>query len=682
MPKPDNLITQEGYSINLFLTALVLASASGFISYFMPNNAIWIQWIYLLHVFTGILMSIPLLRYVGRHFKRTQGIKRPLMTITGVFSLAVIIYISITGFHITLFGQSESKRWIYETHILAAMTGLAILIFHVILHKLTFPEKRLKNTATSFSTITSATFKNIFNGIVICSVILFILTFAYKQLPSPYQDVAAITPYQLSYGDNPFSPSQTKSFTGGFLDPRRLANSDRCGTCHAAITEEWKSSMHAQAASDKSYQTNINLLAEKMGMPATRYCEGCHAPIALLSGELTAGGKLDTYGHMVEGIGCMGCHGIDQVIHLKGVASYNAAPKNDYLFADSDNWLATKLHNYLIRIQPRSHRIDMNRPIILQAEFCATCHTQFMDKDINNWGWVKMQDEYSAWLNSPYSGQSTHEFSDQQITRCQDCHFPLEDIDDPSADKNGLTRSHRSLGANTAIPFYTGDKEQLRLTTEFLQADKVRINIEKPNRSDATHSHKYVSPEISLTQESPAYYYLNEKVSLNVIVTNANVGHDFPGGSTDINEVWIHLKVVDAQNNVIYESGALTENNDVDPSAQFYLSIPIDRQGQHVWKHDLFNTVGDSYKKIIKAGDSDIVFYGFTIPSWAKGPITISSTVRYRKFNNRYARWALEDDTIKLPIVDMARDAITIPIRKKYEVETNVSTSERLDENS
>ncbi len=166
------------------------------------------------------------------------------------------------------------------------------------------------------------------------------------------------------------------------------------------------------------------------------------------------------------------------------------------------------------------------------------------------------------------------------------------------------------------------------------------------------------------------------------MLPNANVGHDFPGGSTDINEVWIHLKVVDAQNNVIYESGALTENNDVDPSAQFYLSIPIDRQGQHVWKHDLFNTVGDSYKKIIKAGDSDIVFYGFTIPSWAKGPITISSTVRYRKFNNRYARWALEDDTIKLPIVDMARDAITIPIRKKYEVETNVSTSERLDENS
>ncbi len=61
--------------------------------------------------------------------------------------------------------------------------------------------------------------------------------------------------------------------------------------------------------------------------------------------------------------------------------------------------------------------------------------------------------------------------------------------------------------------------------------------------------------------------------------------------------------------------------------------------------------------------------YDFSIPSWTKSPITISSAVRYRKFNNRYARWALEDDAIELPIVDMARDAITIPIRKKRKLE-------------
>lgn len=667
--KNEKSITQEKHEVSRFLSVFLLAALSGFISYFVQGNSVWLQWTYLLHILTGTLLTFPLIRYTGVHFKRCQGLKRPFMMTSGIILLAIAAGVILTGFHIALFGQTEALRWIYNSHVILSAVVVCLVVIHIVLHSLTLPQKRRSNVDSPFLTLTKKNATTAVASLGACSVVVIAFTFSYSLLPSPYKDEAAIKPYELSYGGNPFSPSQTTSFTGGFLDAKRLSNSDRCGTCHADITKQWQSSMHAQAASDKSYQTNINLLAKSKGMAATRYCEGCHAPVALLSGELSKGGRLDTYGHMVEGIGCMGCHGIDSAVHLKGVASYNAAPINDYLFADSDSWLGTKLHNYLIRIQPRKHRVDMNRPIVFEAEFCATCHTQFMDKDMNSWGWVKMQDEYSAWLNSPYSGQSTQEFANKEITRCQDCHFPFEQIDDPSSDKQGLARSHRSLGSNTAIPYYTGDQEQLQLTKAFLQADKVRVTIEKPNRKDATYSHKYVSPDSSSTQETPAYFYLNEKVSLNLIITNANVGHDFPGGTTDINEVWIHFKVSDSQNRIIYESGAIEESNDVDPNAYFYLSKPIDRQGNHIWKHDLFNMVGDSFKRVIKAGQSDIVSYDFEVPSWAKGPLTISSIVRYRKFNNQYARWALDDPTIELPIVNMARDALTIPLRKKHEVE-------------
>jgi len=140
----DKLISQERHHINVFLTALILASVSGFISYLIPGNTVWLQWTYLLHVFTGILMSIPLLRYTARHFKRTQGLKRPLMTISGILSVVIIIYVSVSGFHITLFGQSESGRWIYNTHVLAATTGLIIIILHIISHKLSLSTKRKK----------------------------------------------------------------------------------------------------------------------------------------------------------------------------------------------------------------------------------------------------------------------------------------------------------------------------------------------------------------------------------------------------------------------------------------------------------------------------------------------------------------------------------------------------------
>ena len=86
----------------------------------------------------------------------------------------------------------------------------------------------------------------------------------------------------------------------------------------------------------------------------------------------------------------------------------------------------------------------------------------------------------------------------------------------------------------------------------------------------------------------------------------------------------------------------LDENNDVDPNAHYYLSIPIDRRGKRVWKHDLFNVVGSSYENLIPSGKSDIVPFTFTLPKWTRGPITISSRLRYRKFNNKYARWAFK----------------------------------------
>ena len=164
------------------------------------------------------------------------------------------------------------------------------------------------------------------------------------------------------------------------------------------------------------------------------------------------------------------------------------------------------------------------------------------------------------------------------------------------------------------------------------------------------------------------YFYLGEAVDLTTIVTNVGVGHDFPGGTTDINEAWVHLRVVDAQNDVVFESGGLTEHNDVDPKAHFYRTLAVDRHGKHVWRHDLFNMVGDSYRKVIPAGASDVVTYSFKIPAWVKSPLAVSATVRYRKFNNRYARWALARPDAKLPIVDVARADMQLPVREKPRV--------------
>lgn len=667
---PMELLTNESRWMPGFLSALVVATISGFLTYFVPTHGVWQQWVYLLHVVVGFLLVAVCVPYGVLHFRRTLPLRRPAVFILGLLAFLVLLGVGASGLHIALLGQQEALRWVYHAHIVTSYAAAALILVHLLAHRLFLPTRRRQTESQWFPTLTPFSYTVCLLSVVLGGGAVFLATVVYSRMPLTYKDGSAITPYELPYGTHPFRPSQTETATGTFIDSRRIAGSEKCGTCHTQITAEWRSSMHGQAASDKTYQTNVNLLAEKKGMAATRFCEGCHAPVALLSGQLTSGGKLDTPGHMEEGVSCLSCHGIDKIVHLQGTGSYRFTPANDYLFADRDNPLLTWIHNFLIKIHPQEHRNDMARPPLGSPQLCATCHTGFMDKEMNGWGWVKLVDDYGAWLNSPFSRSNDEAFSHQQVMRCQDCHLPLVPGDDPSADHNRLARSHRTLGANTAIPYVTGDKEQLQLTTKFLREDKIRVDIEEPNRQQAQRSEQYhMGQKLLAEAESPVYFYLGETARLKVSVINTQVGHNFPGGTIDINEAWIQFRVVDAQNAIVHESGQLLADGTVAPDAYIYQSIPIDRQGSHVWRHDLFNMIGDSYKKVIPSGGADIVEYSFPIPYWVKSPLTVSAVVRYRKLNNRYARWALKDDDIRLPIVDMARDVITLPVRYRPERE-------------
>lgn len=642
--------------------SLAVCVVSGLITWACPDLGIWQQWTVLVHTGIGVLLSAFFLAYLAYHFRRTSGLRKIGLSLSGITSVLVMLALIGTGLVVTLRGQTEAGRWIMDLHVWVGAIIPLFLGLHFGL-ALIQPLSRERGDA-----LWKKSGRLTLGYLVACLVAVVALSIAYVLLPSAYEDKAAITPYTSEYGPHPFRPSQTETASGGFMDPRRIGESGQCAACHADIARQWKASIHAQAASDKSYQTNINLLAKKKGMPATRYCEGCHAPVALLSGQLSIGGRLDTVGHLEEGVSCMACHGIAHINHTQGVASFTLGARRDYLFEGYTGWLPSKLHNYLVRLQPRQHRQDMAQPHLSRPELCATCHVQFMDRDMNNWGWVQMQDEYTAWLASPYSGQTHQTYSETEVRRCQDCHFPLESADDPSANADGEVRSHRSPGANTAIPWVTGNHEQLEVIKDFLRKDKMRISIDVPDRPESLLNNRHIKPLVDQSQETPDYVYLGEVVKFTVIVSNAQVGHNFPGGTIDLGEAWLDVSLRDGQNREIYRSGALGQTGMVDPSAYFYKSIPVDRSGAPVWRHDLFNMVGDSFRRIIPSGKSDTVTYSVHVPGWVKSPITIGAVLRYRKFNDRYARWALENDNPVLPVVDMASDSQTVAVRLKPEV--------------
>ncbi|MEY4719462.1 MAG: hypothetical protein RL563_2080 [Pseudomonadota bacterium] len=664
----SSLLTIESRHIPYLIVILIVLAVSGFSIWLGSSFSVLIQCLVLLHALLGLLFSWFFIPYLWLHFRRTLGQRRPAVILSGVLSSVLFIALIASGLYLLIQGQSEALSWLLPIHIIMAVLILLGLSAHVWLHVSSLSDKRKQQLDHHCPSLGRGVMRSVSIGLLLClSCVAWFMAF-YALRAETYDDSAAIKPYRLPYGEHPFRPSQTETSSAGFLDARRLGDSARCAACHQEIAQQWQVSMHAQAAADRAYQTNIKLLMNARGIEATRYCEGCHAPVALLSGQLSQGGRLDTPGHLHEGVSCMSCHAIAQIEHLQGVASYRVQSPTPYLFEGDQQGWAVFIHDLLIRLKPEQHKADLARPILGSPELCATCHAQFMDQDFNHWGWVKMQDDYQSWLNGPYSSQYRQYFAQARQKRCQDCHFPLQPGHDPSANQDGLIKSHFNVGANTAIPWLTQNQPQLQRTIEFLRQDRLRISIDRPNRNQATLSQRPMDSHLMPSTEAPAYAYLGEEVSIDVTVSNAQVGHAFPGGTTDINEAWLRILVTDAQGLKVYESGYLDSDNNVEAAAHFYRSIPIDRAGNAVWRHDLFNMVGDSFKRVIPAGGSDLAHYRFHVPDDAKGSLHISVCLRYRKLNNRYARWAFGDEKIALPIVDMASASLSLPIKIKSEV--------------
>ncbi|MEM7358136.1 MAG: multiheme c-type cytochrome [Pseudomonadota bacterium] len=668
----SNQLNRESRLVSwLALLGIICAISGALITLFRTGFSDWYQWNLIGHALVGSVIVLPLSIYTVIHFRRTVGIRKPAILFSGLLASALIFLALGSGIWLALVGSEEAISWVTNAHALFTYTTIALTLIHLVLHR-RYRSVVNRKRERVFITVNKSSMTNILSrGIIAYFLGVAAVTLGYGYY---YQSPKMPIPddYQSDYGEHPFRPSQTETADQALVHVNQIAKSQQCGSCHEDIFKQWLSSAHRQAASDPAYVKNINLLANNKGIVATRYCEGCHAPVALLTGELTEGGKhggiANTPAHL-EGVGCMGCHGIESVHDLNGTASYLFSTKENYLFDSTTSALGQKLRNFLIQAAPRKHKESMAADILSDPRICASCHEQFMDKSMNNWGWVKMQSTYQEWLESPFSGQDNQLHSEQEVTRCQDCHFPKVRANDPSADVTGMVSSHRSLGANTVLPMLSGDVEHFEKTKQFLQSSKLLVHIDKPETRNLVTNDQFVDQSLNRSdgENTPYFLYLEQSASLSVSVTNRLVGHHFPAGTNDINQAWLYMVVKDGNGRTLFESGALDEKNFLDKQAITYHSIPVDRHGKEVWKHDLFRMTGEVYRNSIPSGQTDINSFEFKVPSWAKSPLTAEAVVKYRKFNQRYAQWALETPNPGIPIIDVARDTLTISLREQVD---------------
>ncbi|MFQ5491826.1 MAG: hypothetical protein ACE5GE_13990, partial [Phycisphaerae bacterium] len=319
------------------------------------------------------------------------------------------------------------------------------------------------------------------------------------------------------------------------------------------------------------------------------------------------------------------------------------------------------------------------------AEYCAACHKQFIDEEVNQIGWVQLQNQYDNWRKSRWY----HEGDATKTVTCRECHMPLVDSTDPAAgdagDYNrspddGKHRSHRFLAANQVMPLLMklpGAEEHVELTEAWLRGE-----IEVPEIA-----HKWTSgPVIRLDVNAPEKVAPGQQVEVQVVLTNNKTGHGFPTGPLDIIRSWVELTVTDEQGNVVFETGKPDDRGQMDPKALVFKAEGIDRYGNDIDKHNLWEMVGARFKRAMFPGMSDAETYSFSCPGLVTPPVqdvdndskdmafaaptavtqlTVTAILNYQKADAVFLdRLFGAEAGIRTPISELSRDSLTIRVEQ------------------
>jgi tetratricopeptide (TPR) repeat protein len=448
-----------------------------------------------------------------------------------------------------------------------------------------------------------------------------------------------------------FLPSLATTDSGEFIDPKSFATAKYCGHCHQEAHAQWRQSAHSNSNRPIWYLRNVNLLTAEKGVEYTRHCEGCHDPIALLAGVLTQGAPVKRP-YDQDGITCTVCHSI-QKVDTRGTGSYVMGVPA--VLVDEDGKPITRaVTDAEILAHLDRHSKAVMKDFYRSSEFCSACHKAALPRLLNDYKWQRAISLYDEWQSSAFAKQSPLPFyvKDSSST-CQACHMQREPLasPDPGA-KKGQFASHRWLGANTIIPKYYGYDEQAKRIVQFLQNDVLNVDLFALEHGDASDSSKpqTVSAPLGLVAYRAAP---GERLTADVVIQNKGIAHSHVPEQRDMYESWVDFTVKDASGKVLSESGFLKPGGDLDDRAHSFTNRLINAQGTLNDLHQVWDNRVVAYNNTIQSGRSQVVRYTFTMPTGATDSVTLTATVKYRRFDQHFMDFGMAKH-YEEPIVDMA----------------------------
>ncbi len=665
------------------MIGLTFEALTGLLIYFAPFG-VFNQFGVLLHTGVGIIWTLAFVYYTVRHWWLRYRGKFNHFQFLGYLSFVLVAVCIVSGAVLTV-QAAVGTRIGYTWDLVHLVTGLSV-IFAVFVHLLLVWVRKVNAPATAVP-LHSA--KRVFLVYLIGgTAVLFALQalsgalYEPRQLNNDFPD-----DYSWKFGEErPFAPSLVRTASNWAYDSRSLSGSAGCGSsgCHSDILAEWEPSAHRYASSDVAFQAVQRLMLADVGAEATRYCAGCHDPIALLSGSKNVNVKGLTSPGADEGVSCVVCHSI-VTTDVRGNADYTLDQPVRYVGEDKDGALNKWVSDFLIRAYPQQHKETFARPLYKTAEYCGACHKQFIDEEVNRIGWVQLQNQYDNWRKSRWY----HEGDATKTITCRECHMPLSGSTDPASgdtadynrsDDDGKHRSHRFLGANQVMPILM-DLPRAKEHVELIEA-WLRGEIEVPEIADKWTS----GPVIRLELVGPEQVEPGDRVDVQVIVTNSKTGHGFPTGPLDIIRSWVELTVTDDRGEVVHRSGQMDEEGHMAPDAMVFKAEGIDRNGNDIDRHNLWEMVGARFKRSLFPGTSDTEIYSFACPGLSAPPVEevdsrseqtdfaapqetselfVRAVLNYQKADAAFLdRLFGEEAGVRTPVTELASDTLTIRVER------------------
>lgn len=465
----------------------------------------------------------------------------------------------------------------------------------------------------------------------------------------------------------PASRAEMLDPTRARIPARLLGGSERCGQprCHPLEGAQWGGSNHRFALDNAVFRAVVADMVSELGPQSSNACMNCHDPIGVLAGSVTRAWTGGQPAHTGEGVSCALCHAI---------TATPSQPKNGLMTVAAPlpypgDTVEEQERNILL--DPRDHIKSFFRgKVLTRDEVCGICHSLEMTPD--TWAATNLR------LSIPFNPHISYTKQNPgHGSSCTDCHMLITRTRDGTLG-SPVHYDHQMAALNPDLHLYaTGPARKdpsLKEVSGYTSAYMAGALAMSPALARFTRNIQGDGPtpfpwmeQLELARKGTilgleaAGRLRGSRLELSLVTRNHRSAHVYPTGSRDFRQVWQEVKVTDARGVVVAHRGGLDKQGRLDPGAYRLGATVLDREGQPLRDHRVWEAFGVRDVRTIPPGGEHKNSLTLELPDTSHAPLTVVVRWNLRHANLSFTRSIFGDKgEVKFPVHLLGQARITV----------------------